>query len=60
VNERQSLMNLPRVDQQKARKNEIVLKLSQVHYTKIKAIPKGESVMMGTFPIASHLASILL
>jgi hypothetical protein len=59
VDERQSLVNLPRSSQQKARKNEIVLKLGQVHYTKIKAIPEGEPVMMGAFPVANHLASIL-
>jgi hypothetical protein len=59
VDERQSLLNLPRSSQQKARKNDIVLKLGQVHYTKIKAIPEGEPVMMGAFPVANHLASIL-
>jgi hypothetical protein len=52
-------VSLPRSNQQKARKNEIVLKLGQVHYTNIKAIPEGEPVMMGTFPVAYHLASIL-
>ena len=34
VDARQSLVNPPRSSQQKARKNEIVLKLGQVHYTK--------------------------
>jgi hypothetical protein len=59
VDARQSLVNLPRTSQKKARKNKIVLKLGQVHYTKIKAIPEGEPVMMGAFLVANHLASIL-
>jgi hypothetical protein len=59
VNERLSLVNLPRGNQRKARKNEVVLKLGQVHYTKIKAIPEGEPVMMGTYPVANRLAGIL-
>jgi hypothetical protein len=59
VNERLSLVNLPRGNQQKARKNEVVHKLGQVHYTKIKAIPEGEPVMMGTFPVANRLVGTL-
>jgi hypothetical protein len=59
VSERQSLVTLPRGSQSKANKKEGVLKIGQVHYTKIKAIPKGEPVMLGAFLVANHLASIL-
>jgi hypothetical protein len=59
VDERQTLVKIPGSSQQKVRKSEIILKLGQVHYTKIKSIPEGEPVMMGVFPVANQLASIL-
>jgi hypothetical protein len=59
VSEQQSLVTLPLGSQPKAKKKECVLKMGQVHYTKIKAIPEGEPVMLDAFPVANHLASIL-
>jgi hypothetical protein len=50
---------LPRGSQPKAKKKEGVLKMGRVHYTKIKAIPEGEPVKLGAFPVANHLATIL-
>jgi hypothetical protein len=59
VSEQQSLVTPPLGSQPKAKKKEGVLKMGQVHYTKIRAIPEGEPVMLGAFPVANHLASIL-
>ena len=33
--------------------------MGQVHYTQVEAIPEGEPIMMGTFPIAKHSTVIL-
>jgi len=44
---------------QNAQRGKPTKKVGQVFHTEVETIPKGEPVMMGTFPVAKHLALML-